>query len=155
METVQILNFQDTVLFKIEQVADLFSTLGKQFFKNHNLDIDHEEFRTLDVITCNPSCCQRDLAKLILRNRVQTGRILTALEEKGLIERFNDTKGKYLVKRMRITEAGKKCYEKALEVLAPAMQEFSKNFSEEHVTLLKDMLNKLFNAALSSVKTGI
>lgn len=155
MEEIRFINFQDSMFFKIEQISEAFAKLGKQFFKEENLGIDHEEFRTLDVINSNPSCCQRDLGKLILRNRTQTSRLLDNLEKKGLINRFNATKGNYLVKKINITEKGQQCYERAIELIKPRIEEFHKNFSFEQQTELKNMLEKLFNAIFETVKIEI
>ena len=46
------------------------------------------------------------MAKLILKDRANTGRILNELEQKGFITRFIDTKNNRLVKKLGITEAG-------------------------------------------------
>lgn len=66
-----------------------------------------DEFIAMDTISLNDGMCQRELAKLILKDRANTGRILNSLEKKGYIERFVDTKNNRLVRRMRLTQEGK------------------------------------------------
>ncbi len=65
-----------------------------------------DEYAALDTISINAGICQRDLAKLIIKDRANTGRILDTLEQKGFITRFIDTKNNRLVKKMGITEKG-------------------------------------------------
>ena len=76
------LRFTDSVVYSIEEIARYLEINGKDFFSKFTTTLTAEEFRTLDVIKYNPDICQRDLAKLILRDRVRAGRILDSLEEK-------------------------------------------------------------------------
>ena len=66
-------------------------------FNKLKLNIGVEEYGALDVISCNEGICQRDLAKIILKDRANTGRIVNTLEEKGFITRSADTKNNRLV----------------------------------------------------------
>ena len=75
-------------------------------FQNLNIPLTMDEFVALDVIQANDGICQRELAKLILKDRPNTGRILNSLEEKGYVERFVDTKNNRLVRKMILTEEG-------------------------------------------------
>ena len=137
MTEKKVIHFKDSVFFDIEKISRYSDLLAKEYFEKVNLGVTHEEFRALDVLICNPDCCQRDLAKLMLRDRTRAGRIVDSLEQKGLIERYNDTKGKRLVKKMKITEEGFKTYERGTESLQPKIEEMSKRFTEEQITALK------------------
>ncbi len=143
IEESSIIHFQNSVLFEIEQISKYVHELAKDFFKEHDILITHEEFRTLDVLFCNPECCQRDLAKLILRDRIYTGRLLNSLEKKGLIERRNDTKGKRLVKRMNITEKGLECYNSTILAIQPQFKKLEEKFTLEQMKALRNTLQKL------------
>ena len=143
LEENSIIHFQNSVLFEIEQISKYVHELAKDFFKEHNILITHEEFRTLDVLFCNPECCQRDLAKLILRDRIYTGRLLDNLEKKGLIERRNDTKGKRLVKKMNITEKGLECYKSTIKAIQPQFKRLEEKFTLEQMNALRNTLQKL------------
>ena len=138
-----IIHFQNSVLFEIEQISKYVHELAKDFFKKNNITITHEEFRTLDVLYCNPDCCQRDLAKLILRDRIYTGRLIDSLEKKGLIERRNDTKGKRLVKKMNITEKGIDCYNSTIRAIQPQFKKLEEKFTLEQMQALRNTLQKL------------
>lgn len=143
IEESSIIHFQNSVLFEIEQISKYVHELAKEFFKENNILISHEEFRTLDVLYCNPECCQRDLAKLILRDRIYTGRLINSLEKKGLIERRNDTKGKRLVKRMTITEKGIECYNSTIKAIQPQFKKLEEKFTIEQMQALRITLQRL------------
>ena len=143
IEEDSIIHFQNSVLFEIEQISKYVHELAKDFFKEHNILITHEEFRTLDVLFCNPECCQRDLAKLILRDRIHTGRLIDSLEKKGLIERRNDTKGKRLVKKMSLTTKGLDCYNSTIIAIQPQFKKLEEKFTLEQITELRATLQRL------------
>ena len=102
------LHYTDTLNYEIEQVARLLRLISVRVFEQLEIDVTPDEYVALDTILCNSGICQRDLAKLILKDRANTGRILDSLEEKGLITRFIDTKNNRLVKKMGLTESGVK-----------------------------------------------
>ena len=84
-------HYTDSIHYELEQLE---------------LSITFDEYIALDTVSINAGICQRDLAKLILKDRANTGRILNELEQKGFITRFIDTKNNRLVKKMGITETG-------------------------------------------------
>lgn len=101
-------HYIDSIYYDLELTASLLKKLGDQLFEQWGLGISPAEHAALDTIFCNTGICQRDLAKLILRDRANTGRILDSLEEKGFITRYVDVKNNRLVKKMGVTEAGHK-----------------------------------------------
>lgn len=150
MSEKSIRHFTDSIFYSIEQIARYVEIDGKEFFTKFTTEITPEEFRTIDVILCNPDICQRDLAKLILRDRVRTGRILDSLEEKGLIRRFSDMKNKRLVKKMALTEIGRKYYIEITEKLHPYLEKFYEKFTASQLGELKNLL-QLLEKAVSAV----
>ena len=101
-------HFTDSIYYDLEQTARLMKKSANQLFEKIDMGLNFDEYTVLDTISCNAGICQRDLAKLILKDRANTGRILDTLEEIGLITRFIDTKNNRLVKKMGITEKGLK-----------------------------------------------
>ena len=71
-------HFTDTIFYQIELTAKYCKLLGQQVFEKFNLGISLEEYSVLDVLTINESLCQRDIAKLILKDRANTGRIINS-----------------------------------------------------------------------------
>ena len=103
----------------------------------------------------HPDLCQRDLAKLMLRDRVRTGRILNSLEEKGLVKRFNDTKNNRLVRRLTITKAGEKLYFEQFTIMEKVMAKLLEKFPEEQMIDLRSSLEKLETALSEIVEFNI
>lgn len=99
-------HYTDSIHYELEQTSRLMNMLTNQLFKKLELSITFDEYIALDTVSINAGICQRDLAKLILKDRANTGRILNELEQKGFITRFIDTKKNRLVKKMGITKNG-------------------------------------------------
>ena len=111
-------------------------------FQNLNIPLTMDEFVALDVIQANDGICQRELAKLILKDRPNTGRILNSLEEKGYVERFVDTKNNRLVRKMTLTESGKKVTKEVTEIVKNHIDNLPKVFSDEDKAILMSSLKK-------------
>ena len=127
-------HFTDTIFYQIELTAKYCKLLGQQVFEKFNAGITPEEFSVLDTLSCNPYLCQRDLAKLILKDRANTGKILNVLEEKGYITRFVDMKNNRLVRKMGVTEKGKEVYDDVTEKLKIAINKIMED--EKHKKLI-------------------
>lgn len=112
-------HFTDTIFYEIELTSKFCKMLGAQVFEKYQTGISIEEFSILDTLLCNPGLCQRDIAKLILRDRANTGKLLDTLEKKGYLERTLSVKNNRPVKIAKLTEAGiKKTYE-TTELIKP------------------------------------
>lgn len=110
-------HYIDSIYYQLEQTAKYCKYLGNQLFEKLEILIPLDEFVILDTISIHGEICQRDLAKLILKDRPSTGRLLNSLEEKGLIKRFADTKNNRLVRKTKLTSKGKIILEKTTVTL--------------------------------------
>ncbi|MBO8431029.1 MarR family transcriptional regulator [Spirochaetes bacterium] len=124
MEDKLVKHFTDSIYYELEKTARVLRLLGVQMFEKIDAGLGGDEHAALDTISCNPNICQRDLAKLILKDRANTGKIINSLEEKKLIERCIDTKNNRLVKKVKITEKGE-------ETLAYINNQLEKMFNEQ------------------------
>lgn len=106
MDKKVVKHFTDSIYYELEKTARVLKMLGIQVFEKIGSEIAADEHAALDTISCNPDICQRDLAKLILKDRANTGKILNSLEGKGLIQRCIDTKNNRLVKKTKVTPKG-------------------------------------------------
>lgn len=135
-------HYTDSIYYQLEQTAKYCRYLGIQMFQNLNIPLTMDEFVALDVIQANDGICQRELAKLILKDRPNTGRILNSLEEKGYVERFVDTKNNRLVRKMILTEEGKKVTKDVTEIVKNHIEKLPKVFSDEDKAILMYSLKK-------------
>ncbi|MBP3923684.1 MarR family transcriptional regulator [bacterium] len=135
-------HYTETIYYEIEQTAKFCKTLGSQIFEKFELKISSDEFYILDTLLSHPEICQRDLAKLILRDRANTGRLLNSLEEKGFIKRFVDLKNNRLVKKMEVTESGEKIWNECILKIKPIFTACMDKFPQEDIEILRSALSK-------------
>ena len=107
------------------------------------IDLMLDEYVALDIVSCHQGICQRDLAKRIIKDRANTGRILNSLEEKGLITRFVDTKNNRLVRKMAITEKGYKVLISINKKIENYIAETKRIVSEDELDGLYSSLKKV------------
>lgn len=136
------LHYTDTLNYEIEQVARLLRLISIRVFEKLEIDITPDEYVALDTILCNSSICQRDLAKLILKDRANTGRILNSLEEKGFITRFIDTKNNRLVKKMGLTENGVRKIQQVNKKIEGFINSSKRKLTDEELENLHNSLKK-------------
>ena len=135
-------HFINSIYYQLEQTAKYCKYLGNQLFEKLKLPIPLDEFVILDTISIHGEICQRDLAKLILKDRPTTGRLLNSLEEKGLIKRFADTKNNRLVRKTKLTAKGQKNLEQITVVLKECFSNMPEVISSERVQELKQRISE-------------
>ncbi len=123
-------HYIESIYYQLEQTARYCRYLGSQIFQKLDMPVSMDEFTAMDTISLNDGMCQRELAKLILKDRANTGRILNSLEEKGYIERFVDTKNNRLVRKMRLTPEGREITAKVSKILREYIEKLPKVLSE-------------------------
>ena len=106
MKEKDIHHFSESVFHDIIKTAIFARIQGSQYFNKLNASITFEQFIALDAISSKENICQRDLSKLILKDRSNTGRILNVLEKEGFIGRNIETKNNRLVKKIFILQKG-------------------------------------------------
>ncbi len=154
-EMCEIVDFSKSVFYKIQQLGIYTNKLAENFFEIRNVDLTHDEFAALNFIINYPNICQRDLAKLLLRDRVRTGRILTSLEDKGFIKRVNSTKNNRLIRQLQITKSGEKIYSEQFAIMSKVMEKLLEKFSAKQMEELMESLSKLENALADIVEFNI
>lgn len=137
-----LLHYTDSIHYELEQTARLMRILTLQLFESLSLELSPDEYAALDTVSINAGICQRDLAKLILRDRANTGRILNSLEQRGFITRFIDTKNNRLVKKMGITENGLKELEIINKKIKGYLDGMTKRISPKEVDSVQATLKK-------------
>lgn len=148
-------HYTDSIYYQLEQTAKYCKYLGMQIFQKLDLPISLDEFVILDILIDNEEICQRDLAKLILKDRPCTGRLLNSLEEKGFIERFVDTKNNRLVKRMKLTPSGIETTQKVTTIIRNYMNQLPKVLSDNDKSELINSIKKFRESLEKEVEMKI
>ena len=142
MTDIKLKHYTENIHYEMEQTVRLMKKLQLQMFQKLGFDISLDEYAALDIVSINAGICQRDLAKLLLKDRANTGRILDSLEEKGMVTRFIDTKNNRLVKKMGITEKGYRKLNEITKKIEVHVSSFAGNFSHDDVEKMHEMLKK-------------
>lgn len=140
-----VCHYVDSIFYAMEQTVTYLGVKGAQFFNQINIGVTVDQFAVLDAIYTNNDICQRDLSKLILKDRSNTGRILNILEKNGFITREIETRGKRLVKKVYITAKGKSIIDDNHEKLKNAFENIFEDISEEEFSNLRLTLSKIRN----------
>lgn len=148
-------HFTDSIFYEIELTAKYCTMLGMQVFEKFNTGIPIKEFSTLDTILCNPGICQRDLAKLILVDRANTGKILDSLEKKGFIERKLAMKNNRPVKIAELTNSGRKKAEDVTLLIRPHMETIRKKIQNSDLARVTSLLKELREVLKDTVEIQI
>ena len=136
-------HFTDTIFYQIELTAKYCKLLGQQVFEKLSVGISPEEFSVLDTLACNTYLCQRDLAKLILKDRANTGKLLDSLEKKGFITRNLSIKNNRPVKKVEITEKGKQKLDEATERIRPHFLIVQDKINNSNISQIGNLLKDL------------
>ncbi|MDD3237520.1 MAG: hypothetical protein PHV37_05420 [Candidatus Gastranaerophilales bacterium] len=147
--------YTNSLYYHIRMTARYLKLFGCQLFEKMNLPLSFDEFIALDVISCNEGICQRDLAKLLLKDRANTGRLAEILANKELIEINIDTKNKRLVKKLSTTEKGQKAIEAILLTLEPTLEKLKSKNNDEceekviaYLTKCRETLSKIVDTQI-------
>ena len=155
LEEMNFEHYTQSIFYDLEFTTKYIKRMGYNFCNELNMSIGPEEVLALEIIYLNPGICQRDLAKNLLKDRAGTGRVLLQLEAKGFVERFVDTKGNRLVRKMKLTESGKDMLKLATNKIEPYVKKIKEAFSEEDKNQLKNLLDKFRRILAENVTTQI
>ena len=148
-------HFTNTIFYQIELTAKYCKLLGQQVFEKYDAGITVEEFSVLDTLSCNPQLCQRDLAKLILKDRANTGKLLDGLEKKGYIARKLSIKNNRPVKIVEITEKGLDKTEEVTSKIKPHMNAEKKKIDNSDLAKISGLLEELRNVLNETLEIRI
>lgn len=155
METKLQNHFTDSIFYEIELTAKYCKMLGNQIFEQYGTGLTPDEFGVLDTLICNPGICQRDLAKLILKDRANTGKLLDNLEKRGFIKRNLSIKNNRPVKIVELTESGVKKAVTVHELVKPNMLEVKKRIKNTDLEKIRELLKEFREILNETVETKI
>lgn len=148
-------HFRNTIFYQIELTAKYCKMLGAQVFEQYNIGITVEEYTILDTLLSQNELCQRDLAKLILKDRANTGKLLDGLEKKGFITRKLSIKNNRPVKLIEITDAGINEAEEAAKRIRPHYIAIKEQIDNTDIAKVGELLTELRNLLNESLKIQI
>ena len=134
--------YTDSLFYDVKLTEKYSKMLVLQLFAKLNVPVNPEELLVLDVTYSNPDICQRDLAKLLIKDRANTGRLLESLEKKNLIKRKVNIKNNRLVKRIVLTESGDNLLHDVMDKILPVFDKISEQITDSEVELVRNVLKR-------------
>lgn len=147
--------YEDSIFYQINSCARYFHVVFEQFFKELNVGINAMEHLALAVIIETENCCQRDLARIILKDRAGTGKLVAILENKGLIEIKLTTKNNRPAKILTPTKKGIELNETIRTIILPLLNEIRKKLDEKTLERTSAILKQLKNIIEKIMKKNI
>lgn len=147
--------YEESLFYQINSCARYFHLVFEQFVKELNLGISGLEHLALNIIIDTKECCQRDLARIILKDRANTGKLANSLEEKGLIKIELKTKNNRPVKILTPTQKGIKMNNKIRSITDPIVKKIQDEITDDIIENTISNLKNLKNIVKNIIKTTI
>ena len=147
--------YEDSIIYQINSSAKYFDKLFEQFFKEINIGVSATEHLALMVIHDIKDCCQRDLARVLLKDRANTGKLAKSLEEKELIKIKATIKNNRAVKILTITKKGEKLAKDSMDLFEPLKKQIEKEFPKEKLENMTKALQDFTQLISKTLKTKI
>ena len=155
MDYEYLTKYEDSLFYQIHVSAKIFHMLFDQFFKELKIGLSANEHLALKVISETKDCCQRDLARILLKDRSNTGKLVNFLKEQGYIEIKLSTKNNRPVKILTITKKGSKIIDKMSKITEPIVKKIQSEISKEVIEETKKSLQNFIKVVEKAVKTNI
>ena len=148
--------FTDSIYYQVKLTEKCCKMLGKQIEEKLDLKISLDELTALGILNSyNGEMSQRDLAKMILKDRANTGKLLNVLEEKGYIYREEVTKNKRQAKVVTVTKSGQEIIEKTRQSVEPVFDEMSRKLSQDEYNCVRTILEKFREIVKETIEIHI
>lgn len=146
---------------KTNSLQNIFRNIGQsliylklktgQILNETGNELNIEQFIVLYEISLNEDCCQADLARITLKDRANISRIMSYLEEAGYIDRLITTKDKRLIKKIQITEKGKKILMANIDSFEKFLLNIFEDVSEEEANKFSESTQRLKNILSAAI----
>lgn len=155
MNALETKHFTQGMLFQVRITSRYISIMGSQVFQKLKLGINFEDYLILDVLSYNKGICQRDLAKMLLRDRSNTCKIISNLENEKLITIKSDIRNNRNITRLFITKKGQKLCDKVFSALEPYAQTIFEQFDEQQQNTISKSLKDFRTILEKTIETQI
>lgn len=148
-------SYTDSAYYNIRLTSRYIKLFTTQLLKKIAKDISSDEMFTLDILKKHGNMSQRDLAKMLFRDRANTGKIANSLMKKGLINISSQQKNNRMIKELSLSKQGEDFLNEISQKSQSVFNEINSKFSREENEKLNDMLLKLRTAVQSVTEIQI
>jgi len=132
--------YTEGMFFQIRITSRYMSIAGAMAFEKLNIGMPFDSYLILDIISYNEGICHIDLAKMLFRDRSNIGKTVSSLEKKKLVKIKPDIRNNRVIKKIYVTEKGKKLCKDIYCELAPYWETLYDSFSDkEQETIIKQL----------------
>jgi DNA-binding MarR family transcriptional regulator len=134
-----------------EEIVKKFTTAMKRLKSNkfnYNLGMPHSEFMIMQVIHCQTKDNQSsealtltELSEIVQISKAAVSQIISALEEKGFIERSTPKKDRRIV-YVKLTEEGEKTFEASMVIATKRLSFILEKLGQEDAETFIRLLDK-------------
>ncbi len=135
-------SYTDGMFFELRITSRYLGIMGNKVLEKLKSDLNFEEYVILDTISYNDGICHSDLAKLLLRDKSNIGKIASNLENNGYVKIRPGMRNSRVIKKIFITEVGIKICNNIYDRLKTYIHAFNKNFTEEEQKLITSYMKK-------------
>ena len=144
-----------TFPYLIDKASVFIRLRGSALLSELGANITLEQFITLDAISANNEVCQRDLAKILLKDRSNVTRIINILENKGLITRETTCKGNRIVKITHLTKKGQDVMDCFANKMKNDLNDLMSEFNAEDLAITENVLRGIAEKISKNVNIQI
>ncbi len=145
----------DGLFFEIRLTSRYINIMGIQAFEKLNIDISFEEYLIMDILSYNEGICPRDLARMLLRDRSNLGKVINELARKKIIKIKPSIRNNRAVKSLYITNKGLEIRSEIYEKIEPYLKIFDETITDEEQKMLGQYLQKCRKILDDIVETKI
>ena len=147
--------YEDTLIHQINSSAKYFDKLLEQIVKELDYGLNSSEHIALLVIHDTKDCCQRDLARVLLKDRANTGKLAKGLEEKGLVQISATIKNNRAVKTLTITKKGEEIVKHTQTIFNSLKDQIEEEFSRKKLDEMIERIQEFTQLIAKTVKIKI
>ena len=112
-------------------------------FARENYEITPEQYIVLSMLSEEALLYQNKLCEELHKDKSNMARILSVLEEKGLIEKIQATENKKQVNQIKITQKGKEVRDKITPTIQASRDKYLDGISQDEMYNCIKVLNKI------------
>lgn len=145
----------DGLFYEVRITSRYVNLMGSQVFDKLQITISFEEYLILDILSYNAGICQRDLAKMLLRDRSNLGKIVSELEKKKLLTVKPSIRNNRSIKQLFISKKGLNLCDEIYTKLEPYVKYFDEKIKNEEQKMLISYLQNCRKIIDEIVETKI
>ena len=112
-------------------------------FAKQNYEITPEQYVVLSMLSEESLLYQNELCEELHKDKSNMTRILSVLEEKGLIEKIQATENKKQVNKIKITSKGKEVRDKITPQIEASREKYLAGISQDEMYACIKVLSKI------------